>query len=331
MKHDFNRSNTVRRSDGSENMAEACILTIDDPDGYVTGFSDARINLTITGAGDFEAQLTRLKLRDLVIYQCCESVARIAYISLSPTRIFLSFPLGATSLVSEGFVLRNGGMVLHGRGESVHQRTDGSCQWGLITLSPGQLENCSKALARGQIVPSRASRILHPAHADVSRLQHLFRNACHLAEARYKPIERPEGARALEQELLHAVTNCLAVDETDDNRTRRNHAVVIGRLEKTLCKHNDQKLTMPTLCEEIGVPERSLRECCTQFLGVSPTRYLLLRRLNKVRSALRHANPSRTTVAEVARNHQFHELGRFAVTYRAIFGESPSVTLQRDP
>jgi hypothetical protein len=36
------------------------------------------------------------------------------------------------------------------------------------------------------------------------------------------------------------------------------------------------------------------------------------------------------TVAEIARNHQFLELGRFAVTYRAIFGESPSVTLERD-
>jgi transcriptional regulator GlxA family with amidase domain len=58
-------------------------------------------------------------------------------------------------------------------------------------------------------------------------------------------------------------------------------------------------------------------------------RYLLLRRLNEARSALQRANPSMVSVAEVARNHQFLELGRFAVTYRAIFGESPSATLQR--
>jgi hypothetical protein len=37
------------------------------------------------------------------------------------------------------------------------------------------------------------------------------------------------------------------------------------------------------------------------------------------------------SVAEVARNHQFAELGRFAVTHRTTFGESPSATLQRDP
>jgi transcriptional regulator GlxA family with amidase domain len=71
--------------------------------------------------------------------------------------------------------------------------------------------------------------------------------------------------------------------------------------------------------------------CCTEFLGVSPSRYLLLQRLNRARAALRRANPSTASVAEVARNNQFLEFGRFAVTYRTIFGESPSATLQRDP
>jgi len=102
------------------------------------------------------------------------------------------------------------------------------------------------------------------------------------------------------------------------------------RFEETLSKRIDQKVNMPALCAEIGVPERTLRVCCAEFLGVSPTRYLLLQRLNKARSALRRADPSTTSVAEVARNHQFVELGRFAVAYRTTFGESPSATLQQD-
>jgi transcriptional regulator GlxA family with amidase domain len=55
----------------------------------------------------------------------------------------------------------------------------------------------------------------------------------------------------------------------------------------------------------------------------------LLRRLNKARAALRRADPSTASVAQVARNHHFLELGRFAVTYRTTFGELPSATLQR--
>jgi AraC-like DNA-binding protein len=314
-------------------MAESGTRTFSDADGYAAAFGDARIDLTVTGSGNFEARLTRLKLNQLEVCRCCETLPRIVYISLPAEQIFLSFPLGTTSsLVSDGFALRNGDIVLHGCGGSTHQRSEGACQWGLISLSPENFESCSKALTGREIAPPRTSRILRPDRADASRFQSLFREACHLAETRQKLLERPEVARALEQELLHAIINCLAGDETDHNpRTRHHHSVVMVRFEESLSKHIDQKLKMPALCAEIGVPERSLRMCCATFLGVSPARYLLLRRLNKARSALRRANPSMATVAEVARNHQFLELGRFAVMYRTTFGESPSVTLQRDP
>jgi transcriptional regulator GlxA family with amidase domain len=86
---------------------------------------------------------------------------------------------------------------------------------------------------------------------------------------------------------------------------------------------------MPELCAAIGVSERTLRVCCAELLGMSPTRYLLLRRLNMARSALRRADPATARVAEIARSYQSQEVGRFAVTYRTIFGETPSTTLRR--
>jgi len=132
--------------------------------------------------------------------------------------------------------------------------------------------------------------------------------------------------------MLLAIVHCLAASEADDHpRGRRHHAAIMDRFEETLSKRIDRKLSMPTLCAEIGVAERTLRMCCAEFLGVSPTRYLLLQRLNKARAALRRADPSKASVAEVARNHQFRELGRFSVTYRTTFGELPSTTLQRAP
>ena len=313
-------------------MSGGGTLTFSDPDRYAAGFDGVRLNLTITGAGDFEARLTRLKLQHLEVYGCHENLPRIAHMSLPPERIFVSFALGTAPLFFEGFALRNGNIVLHDCGAHVHQRSADECQWALISLSPERLASCSTALIGTPIAPPQANRILRASRAQASRFRGLFKQACSLAETRNDLIEHIEIARALEQEILHAIVHCLTADDADDNsKTRHHHAAVMSRFEEVLSKRIDQKLTMPELCAEVGVPQRTLRMCCAEFVGVSPMRYLLLQRLNKARSALRRADPSSASVAEVARNHHFLELGRFAVTYRATFGESPSTTLHRGP
>jgi AraC-like DNA-binding protein len=312
-------------------MPEGGTVTFSDPDTYASAFGTARVKLTVTGRGDFSARMTRLRLQHVEVYSCRESLPRIAYITLPPDRTVLSFPVGAASPVLAGVALRNGDIVFHGRGERVHQCTGGGCQWGFVSLSAEQFAKCSGALNGHPIATPYASRVYHPQRADALRLQHLFRKARQIAEPGTTSIWRPEVARALEQDMLYAVVHCLAGAHEGDAivKARRHHAVVMARFEDALTQHIDHKLKMPALCAEVGVAERTLRMCCAEFLGVSPMRYALLQRMNRARAALRRADPSRTSVAEIARNNQFLEFGRFAVTYRGIFGESPSVTLQR--
>ena len=62
---------------------------------------------------------------------------------------------------------------------------------------------------------------------------------------------------------------------------------------------------------------------------MSPTRYLWLRRMHLASRALRMADPTTTTVTQIATSYAFWELGRFAVAYRSLFGETPSATLRR--
>jgi transcriptional regulator GlxA family with amidase domain len=88
-------------------------------------------------------------------------------------------------------------------------------------------------------------------------------------------------------------------------------------------------LYLTELCAAIGVSERTLHLHYLEQLGIAPHRYLMLRRMNLVRQALTRANPAITTVTAIATEHEFWELGRFAVAYRKLFSEPPSVTLGR--
>ena len=165
----------------------------------------------------------------------------------------------------------------------------------------------------------------------MARLRRLHAQACRLAETRPKILACPEVARAIEQGLIQALVICLVARTRGDRAANRYRALIMVRFEEVLADHPHRSLHMPELCALIGVSERTLRSCCTEFLGVSASRYVLLRRLKAARLALRDADPAKASVAEIARKCGFTDPGRFAVAYRTVFGEAPSTTLQHAP
>jgi AraC-like DNA-binding protein len=312
-------------------MAECGTATFTNPDDYRSGIGDAKVNLVLTGRGDFKARLTWLKLRHLHVLRGRENIPRIAYVALLPARAFVSFSLGCGANATwNGIALRPGDVVFHARGERSHVWTKGASYWGLVSLPVGQLVVYGKALTGLELAPPAAGRVLRPSAAAAAHLRRLHAKACHIAEARPETIANQEVARALEQQLVHALIDCLtAADARGNLATKHHHAGIMLRFEDALSAQASRRLSAPELCAAIGVPERTLRACCTEFLGASPGRYLRLRRLNMVRAALRRADPVSASVAEIAQRYQFSELGRFAAAYRAIFGETPSATLRR--
>jgi len=125
---------------------------------------------------------------------------------------------------------------------------------------------------------------------------------------------------------------CLADSRPGDVRNVQRHRTrVMRRLEATLAANSEQPLYMADLAAQVGASYWTLRDCCLEYLGMSPRRYLWLRRMHLAQRALRRADAERTTVTEIAADYGFWELGRFSVAYRSLFGESPSTALRRAP
>jgi AraC-like DNA-binding protein len=154
--------------------------------------------------------------------------------------------------------------------------------------------------------------------------------AGYLAEEAPEIIANPDAARGLEQALIEAMVGCLIYREGRENSLALGqHAIVMRRFRGLVEESPEEPLYVPEICKAIRVSERTLRTCCQECLGMGPKRYLLLRRMQLVRRALRQAATDETSVTDIATRYGFWHLGRFAVEYHSLFGESPSATLHR--
>lgn len=300
-----------------------------DPDEVFSNLLNADVGLVVTGCVAFGAQMSWLDMRWLSLRALEEEAPRVAFFSLPPELLFLSFPLAdSPALVWNGIRLRRGDLVLHPPGDRFHQRTTGAVRWGLISIAPRDLANYGWALLDRELMPG-AARLLRPSAHSSAELLRLHVQAGRLAGTRPELLARREVRRALEQELVHALVTALGTGEPGTSTDAwRRRARIMACFEDALAEH-DHAQPSPALCAEIGVPARTLRAYCTAYLGCSPLEYARLRRLNLARSALLEADHMGTSVAKVARSHGFSQPGRFAVAYRKLFGESPLTTLLR--
>jgi AraC-like DNA-binding protein len=304
-----------------------------DPLSYEASLRDRLIEAVITFSGPFAARTTSVELHHAQLLRCEDDHPRIAYLSLAAQAVFVTFPiLCSLPPLWRSAELRPGDIVFHSRGDRLHQRTAGRCVWGAIAIDPEELEDHSRALCGTMIAPPADGRILRPAARDAARLRRLHAQACRLAETKAKMLTHPEVARAIEHGLLHALVCCLGAPEAPPGaEAKARHVGIMVRLEEVLASHLTRPLRMPDLCRLIGVSGESLRASCAEFLGMTPGRYVLLRRLRQARIALRGADPPIPTIADLAHACGFGQSGRFIAAYRAAFGETPATARGRVP
>jgi AraC-like DNA-binding protein len=290
--------------------------------------ADGVAGLLVTGYGPFRARLTQVELDRLRLLAIEEAQPRIAFIRVPAGMVLVAFPIhGGPSPVWGGTELEAGEMITFGGSQLVHSRTVGTSRWGAIQVADEQLSRYGRALSGAGFVVSPAAR-RRPPPAALRQIRRLHRAAIRMAEARAGALTDLQAVHGLEQQLLHALIECLSRGsvENETSAARRDRGI-LARFEDLLAA--EPTLRMAEMLAALGASDRLLRDCCNKQLGMSPSLYRRRRRMQQLHRALRDLNREIASVSMVAERYGYRDLGRLATNYRAIYGELPSATLRR--
>jgi AraC-like DNA-binding protein len=313
-------------------MPSSAVRTFFEPDAYFGGIRNLRIDGLVLQRGEFRARSTRIDLHRLWMHRFDEDLPQIMKVTPSGERALIIFAThsGQSAMQVNGIELPQNQIAMLGLDWEWYLRSTAPSGWCTMSLAAEDLAVAGKSIIGRELVPPTFAHTIAPPAPALSRLRKLHQAAGHLAKTAPDILAKPEVARAMEQALVEAMVFCLADSRSDGTgNISRHRARLMRRLEESLMASPEEPLYMADLAAQVGASYWTLRDCCLEYLGMSPKRYLWLRRMNLARRALRRANAGDKTVTEIASDYGFWEFGRFSVAYRSLFGESPSTTLRR--
>ena len=314
-------------------MPSCSTSTFSEPEEFEAALRrQTDVDLLVTEQTDFRGRITQVGLHLLHLAVADETAPRIAFVAMRPDIVLVWWAIGRPgSQIWCGAPALAGEVMTLGPGDRAHARTQDASRWAALWISATDLDRYSETLTGAPVSVLNGAGSWRPVGAALQTLHRLHAAAITMFERRAGEVLAASAVHGLEQQLIHALVECLSdgVPGAHNRRTAERHGNLMARFEDACAPCEHRASTLIELCATLGVPERSLRTSCMQHLGMGPMSYLRLRRLKSVRRALCSASPDDSSVAELARRYGFTELGRFAVKYRQVFGELPSATLQR--
>jgi len=171
--------------------------------------------------------------------------------------------------------------------------------------------------------------LLFPNHSQRTRCVGALNRVVEFGVRHPHHLADPVVARLLEDDCLDALLGSTTPDPARFQETLSRRYQALRRAVGYIREHPTEPVSLRQLCLVTGVSDRALETAFKETLDLTPKAYITLTRLHGVRRTLCSAGPMDLSVTEVATRWGFFHLGRFSQYYRALFGESPSESLQR--
>jgi AraC family ethanolamine operon transcriptional activator len=237
---------------------------------------------------------------------------------------------------STNFSFRSGQEVLPGdvyalaQGDNIDYRVTGRVSYAYVSLNPDLLldQGGEDAYRRETAFWERCRWFCPPQPMRVLIAGSVQRMVRQVSQSGW--TVPGQALRQLQSDLVEPFLWSFMFDERDlSERHALPSARIVRKVEDWVDGQSPETLQIADICLALRLSRRTLQRAFTETLGMGPARYLTLKRLTAVRTALRQSDRLPTTVTDAALRYGFWELGRFARDYRRVFHESPSETLAR--
>lgn len=178
------------------------------------------------------------------------------------------------------------------------------------------------------ILPGLARPHLRVAdHGAADRMRYIFADVCEVLTQCPEVVHDPVRFCSMSRDVITALVAALAYAQGDGREQipPARRARIVRDARELVTEDPEGYASVEELCRTLCVSRRALQYSFQETLGLKPSTYLRMVRMNGARRAIKHAN----SVAEAATLWGFWHFGRFARDYKAMFGELPSEAFRR--
>jgi len=132
----------------------------------------------------------------------------------------------------------------------------------------------------------------------------------------------------VQQKILNALTNTLAKQVGESTSLTKGEEVALN-VRSFLLEDLTEDITIDSLVKEFDISYKTLENNFKSLFGITPKRFLTLLKLNHTHNDLLNAKSTTTQISDIASKWGFLHFGRFSQSYKALFNELPSETLNK--
>lgn len=311
----------------------AAQLRFTDFDACAESIPDYEFERVQLERGLVRSEITRVALDHVVALEYRENVPGYVFHGTMPVAATtIGFADGPESCTRwRGIPVTARTLVAYGSGGEHVGHSRGQLTVVSLHFADGALERHAQRLGYEVGLAASEARHLEADPLAMDGLRQATQQLFNFAEAARTSLELPSLRRVHEDALLTAAVHALVPACERVEAAAHAHERAVRRAVEMLQARADEPVYVAEMCDAAQVSERTLRTAFQRVCGVSPIRYLHLHRMRQARRALLAADPRHDRVSTIATQFGFANLGRFAVEFRALFGESPSKLLRSLP